>query len=359
MEIALGIFFGLGKFPSETKENIFPKRRFDFPIHTIGNFFSGHFHSYENMINAMNTKTWDTEEETNSMMTCPEYDESENVEVQPGETDQVETEDWIFNELANRNWSIAQIGHFAVASEADCKYWNGYATRLDQEDLYLFVFHTFRKRIQNSSISENNMETLKWLTDLYSGKRPRDVQINNLPWKIENPTKKNLALLYWHLEILAKTIGECSGLIQAGYLNLMSREESVQYVSKKGQYLLRVSNLKPNQLVLSHWNKATNQVKHVYLEGSLVADLKLARSIEEINGNEYVIYSWKNEKLLQWLNDNAKQLSLKECVLGQITLEEMSTSNYDSIVQGNYDVCVRATEFMYSKQLKARKSKIN
>lgn len=260
--------------------------------------------------------------------------------------------DWILLELWIDNFSDEEITEFILTSEYDCTRWTQYACSLTQEALYLFVFYTFRKRVRVVEISEINRTTLKWLTDLYSGNAPKDNQIHVLPFMIKNPAAKNLDLLFWHLQILTQTIGHCAGLIHAGYVHLMSREESATHVTHSGDYLLRVSNLKPNQLVLTYWNDATRNTTHKYLEGTAVASLNLKKSAEGINGKNYLVYQWENELLMQWLNENASELSLKKCVLGQITLKDMKQANYDFIVRSHYSDFELSEESRYVQTAK-------
>jgi len=255
--------------------------------------------------------------------------------------------DWIFLELSQMHFSDEEIGKFVVASEYDCTRWTRYAHSLTQQALYLFVFYTFRKRVRVVEISEINKATLKWLTDLYSGKAAQDNQINVLPFTIKNPAAKNLDLLFWHLQILTLTIGHCAGLIHAGYVHLMSREESAVHVTSSGDYLLRVSNLKPNQLVLTYWDDATEKIAHKYLEGTVIASLDLDKTVEKINGKKYLVYRWENELLMQWLNENASELCLEKCVLGQITLHDMKESNYDMIIRSHYATFELSEESIY------------
>eukprot|EP00475_Leptophrys_vorax_P042454 TRINITY_DN8002_c0_g2_i1.p1 TRINITY_DN8002_c0_g2~~TRINITY_DN8002_c0_g2_i1.p1 ORF type:complete len:724 (-),score=169.00 TRINITY_DN8002_c0_g2_i1:35-2206(-) len=275
------------------------------------------------------------------------YDDSEESDQFNPET-LSETDDWIFGKLVQHGWKSTQIGHFAVASEADCAHWVQYASKVRTEFLHLFVFHTFRKKVRNPFISDINQLTLRWLTDMYAGNSPTDPQINVLPFAIKNPFEKNLHLLYWHLEILTKTIGECAALISAGYVNLLSRSESEKYVTERGQYLLRVSNLKPNQLVLTCWSPQ-KKLRNIYLEGKMVpAKYNVDRTVTNINGVDYVLYHWKNDSLLRWLSDHSQEFMLEDCVLGQISLHEMlHDSNYEVAVGSAYDN-VKSMDNMYS-----------
>eukprot|EP00475_Leptophrys_vorax_P020893 TRINITY_DN28653_c0_g1_i1.p1 TRINITY_DN28653_c0_g1~~TRINITY_DN28653_c0_g1_i1.p1 ORF type:complete len:315 (-),score=42.08 TRINITY_DN28653_c0_g1_i1:137-1081(-) len=241
--------------------------------------------------------------------------------------------DWIFCRLLEAGWTNNQIARFCVASQSDCECWATYASSLDDEELNLFVFHSFRKRVETPQFSLLNQKTLLWLVDLYAGRRPKDVQIRNLPFTITNPDQSNLHLMYWHLEILARTIGKCAGLIHAGYLNLMSREEARTYIKKRGDFLLRVSNLKPNQLVLTCC-PSKGQIRHIYLDELVTTE---SATPHKINGQKYVIRHWTNDGLLQWLRNHAEEYCLRKCVLGELTVDEMLNSNYETAVSTLYE----------------------
>eukprot|EP00475_Leptophrys_vorax_P018249 TRINITY_DN2487_c0_g1_i1.p1 TRINITY_DN2487_c0_g1~~TRINITY_DN2487_c0_g1_i1.p1 ORF type:complete len:192 (+),score=39.79 TRINITY_DN2487_c0_g1_i1:369-944(+) len=172
-----------------------------------------------------------------------------------------------------------------------------------------------------------------WLVDLYAGRRPTDIQIRNLPFKFTDPDQPNLHLMYWHLEILTRTIGKCAGLIHGGYLNLLSREEAQTYVKDKGDFLLRVSNLNPNELVLSCC-LTEGQITHIYLDQLVTNESGVS---ENINGKKYLIRNWTHDGLLQLLQKNAKKYCLMKCVLGELTVEEMLNPYYETTVNSMYD----------------------
>ena len=88
-----------------------------------------------------------------------------------------EEKDWIYSKIIPLGMHKERVRQFIVNSKESKEIWASYAGSLPTDIRVYFVFETFRNGIETVSITPQNQECLRWLTELYSGLIPNDTQI--------------------------------------------------------------------------------------------------------------------------------------------------------------------------------------
>jgi hypothetical protein len=201
-----------------------------------------------------------------------------------------------------RDELVRRILYVAVKRNFD-REWMKFAEtfKMELNVIKALVLVTFRFRVKNAVVSDQNRKTLEWLVDLYGGMLPNDVQLSRMPFKTTLvPGVVQVEALANHLESMCETFSQLPALVRCGMLVLMSSSEAKSILEPKsevGVFILRVSNGQPNSLAISGLKKTG--IGHVVLdhisEKSEIEAVGAEVYEKEIGGQTFKFVAWTDD----------------------------------------------------------------
>jgi len=196
----------------------------------------------------------------------------------------------------------------------------------------------FLDQLRQPSIKQGDRHSLMWLARLYLGDFHECDQMTNLPFEVidATPTARRIEYLFRHLRLLISTLDSLKNLYFADFIHLMSRWQSQRFLQRKGQYLLRLSNMYPTSLIVS-----TNE-NHYYLHPELFPGLMIVPQMAKVDGEKQTVPLWNLEMLRRVLTRHRGDMVLSEMVLtGGIQLHQLVEKDIDEKRSREYANCYK------------------
>ncbi len=172
-----------------------------------------------------------------------------------------------------------------------------YLTGFDESRLLtvvqLWCLNCFCNALQIPSVNSMDEATIRWLCSLYLGYLPHDDQLNNLPFPVVPGENRVDALhkLFAHMSATVDTLQGLSDFYFAGFIHLLSRRQSQEYVKNPGEYLFRLSNSEIGTVIIStsSYHMYLSRTRFWEATGMSVIPLELTEFVKSYHGREFVI----------------------------------------------------------------------